>query len=554
MTVIKKIRRDPDIANVLPEHTPGERSLVEQKILQKACPVRLAVWREILGSPEFSGDEFLDTAPASALMEAVKRSGVSAPEGDDDVARLNNLLKTRELRNNFPDLKLPAQADDLIKRAAELTEKERMGLNRLVLEEAYPEQCPRAYILADGYLSHEICERKNIPFETVEILFSSLVEVKIWRIETHLATREINAFQRYKLCASLKAYYAEQGRQNKIKGAQKTKDLPTLVKPLNTNKEIARVIKSSTGQCTKMEFILKNGTAADDDALSSGKKSVNKVHKEIDKKIKKGAEAKRIAAARLAYGALSEDEKIKLILGDCLKELPGIPENSVDFIIVDPPFNVGLPYRTHDDSMTAEEYYSWCLAWMKQLYRVLKIHHFVLIASGYSNEKLVQKAIEESGLTYLHPISWYKPNCQCTLAGSGLFYRVEKMFLCSKGVSDMRLIDRTKFYEDIIILNNSTPKQPDAVDHPAARPVGLYQYFFEGLTKPNDLILDPMFGSGSSAAAAKILGRRYVGIEIDKYYHAKGLERVNKLKDGVLLDAHLLNESVEELSVVGAAV
>ena len=295
-----------------------------------------------------------------------------------------------------------------------------------------------------------------------------------------------------------------------------TKQQANHFRALASNKDIVEKVKAD---------------ARADDKLPTREEVLCQI-KEKKKQAIKEAEAKRIAAARLAYGALSEDEKIKLILGDCLQKLPDIPDDSVDFIIVDPPFNVELPYRTHDDSMTAEEYYSWCLAWMKQLYRVLKIHHFVLIASGYSNEKLVQKAIEESGLTYLHPISWYKPNCQCTLAGSGLFYRVEKMFLCSKGVPDIGIIDRPKFYEDIVTLDNSTPKQPDAVDHPAARPVVLYQYFFEGLTKPNDLILDPMFGSGSTAVAAKILGRRYVGIEIDEYYHAMGVDRVNKMKEG----------------------
>lgn len=88
-------------------------------------------------------DEFTDILPASGLLKAINNTGISVTKGKDDIDTLNNLLKTKRLRNAFPSVQLSPKAADLIKREAELTENELMQLNWLVLETAYPRQCPK---------------------------------------------------------------------------------------------------------------------------------------------------------------------------------------------------------------------------------------------------------------------------------------------------------------------------------------------------------------------------------------------------------------------------
>lgn len=208
----------------------------------------------------------------------------------------------------------------------------------------------------------------------------------------------------------------------------------------------------------------------------------------------------------------------RIICEDCIEATKRIPDAVVDFVITDPPFNVGLDYKSIDDDIPNEDYSIWCSKWIKELYRVLKPNHYCIVFSGDKKLYWLQKAVMESGFIFHHYLKWHKPTCQRALAGTVFFGRTELALVLSKEKPSLELINRKELYQDTITCDNTTPNQNDSVDHPARRPIKLYLKIIKGFTKENDLVLDCFLGSGTTAIACKTLNRNFIGIEIDPEY------------------------------------
>ena len=219
----------------------------------------------------------------------------------------------------------------------------------------------------------------------------------------------------------------------------------------------------------------------------------------------------------------------KIICGDCIEILKEIPERTIDFILTDPPFNVGIDYgeSEYDDNMKDNEYANWCYKWIVECYRVLKDNHYCVVFTGDKKLFYVAKAIYNSNFIFHHFLKWYKPGCQRCLSGTVFFYRTELAFILSKDKPNISLIDRTVMFEDTLRYKNTSPNQKDAVEHNCRRPVGLYSHIIAGFTKKEDIVLDPFLGSGTTAIACKRLGRKFIGIEINPEYCKLSEERLN---------------------------
>lgn len=209
-----------------------------------------------------------------------------------------------------------------------------------------------------------------------------------------------------------------------------------------------------------------------------------------------------------------EDIVDRVHCSDCVAFLKDTPDNSVDFVLTDPPFNVGLVYKGFDDAYQDEQYSQWCREWLSELYRILKDRHYAIIFTGDKKLFYVHKAIMESGLSYHHMLKWHKPGCQRALSGTVVFNRVELAFVCSKNKPDINLIHKKVIYQDYIKCRNTTPNQRGSVDHNARRPIELYEIIIKGFTNENDVVIDPFLGSGTTAIACTHLNRRFIGIEL----------------------------------------
>jgi len=219
---------------------------------------------------------------------------------------------------------------------------------------------------------------------------------------------------------------------------------------------------------------------------------------------------------------IGELESNNIYCIDCLVGLKRIPDNSIDFILTDPPFNVDIDYgENHDDEIDDEEYYKWCYEWIKDLYRVLKEGRYCIIFSGDKKICYVMKAIYATPFKFHHFLKWYKPNCQRGLPGTVFLNKTELAFILSKGKPDITTINRKVMPLDTVKHNNWTEDRKEleiSFSHPAGRPTPLYRQIISGFTNEGEIVLDSFMGSGTTAVACKQLNRRFIGFDINPDY------------------------------------
>jgi DNA modification methylase len=206
-------------------------------------------------------------------------------------------------------------------------------------------------------------------------------------------------------------------------------------------------------------------------------------------------------------------------IGDSLELMKELPDESIDLVLTDIPFNVGFDYgETSNDNMTNDDYREWFEPIIMEMERVIDNGKPVIVFTGDKNIHPIMDAIGTTDLTFHHFIKWHKPGGQRALAGFVLFYRTELAFLLTKGKPTQKILNRKEFYSDTIIMNNTKPNDKDAVNHPARRPTDLYKQFVLGFTKVGDIVLDPFLGSGTTLLACRKTGRNGIGYEINPDY------------------------------------
>jgi site-specific DNA-methyltransferase (adenine-specific) len=231
----------------------------------------------------------------------------------------------------------------------------------------------------------------------------------------------------------------------------------------------------------------------------------------------------------------------QVIHGDCLPVLRGLPDDCVDVCFADPPFNLEKKYKAYKDSRALDEYLAWCEEWLRELVRVTKptgsifVHNIPKWLTHYAT-------ILNRLAHFRHWIAWDAMSMPLgktlfpthygilfyTKAPRGFkFYEIraphKKCRLCDGflkdygGKKDLRhpfgnLI--TDVWTDIHRIRHS--KRRD--EHPCQLPVHLLERLILMSTDAGDVVLDPFLGTGTTALAAKALGRHFIGIELDETY------------------------------------
>ncbi len=239
----------------------------------------------------------------------------------------------------------------------------------------------------------------------------------------------------------------------------------------------------------------------------------------------------------------------RIILGDCLEILRQIPDDSVDACFADPPFNLKKKYTSYDDQKALEDYLSWCEEWLSELVRVTKPEGSIFVHNipkwlTYFADYLNQIAV------FRHWISWDSMSVPLgkTLlpAHYGILYYTKrrkgfkfydvriphkKCRLCDAYLKDYggKKAQMHPFgtlasdvWTDIHRIRHN--KRRD--EHPCQLPIHLLERIVLMSSDPGDVILDPFVGTGTTAVAAKRLGRRYIGIDVDEEYARIARENV----------------------------
>lgn len=259
----------------------------------------------------------------------------------------------------------------------------------------------------------------------------------------------------------------------------------------------------------------------------------------------------------------------KIIQGDCLILFEDIPDNSIDVTFADPPFNLKKKYSNYHDSLEFQQYLNWCEKWIKEMIRITKptgsifIHNIPRWLTYYA--RYLNNLAD-----FKHWISWDAPTSPMGKTLQPAHYGV--LFYAKDA-------KRIKFYEiryphkrcrkcGYLLKDYGGKKEtlhpfgPLASDvwtdihrikhnkyrdsHPCQLPIHLLERIILMSSGEGDIVLDPFIGTGTTAIAAKRLGRKYIGFDIDEKYiniTERKLEQENtKSKIGSVWVSFFLNE------------
>ena len=250
-------------------------------------------------------------------------------------------------------------------------------------------------------------------------------------------------------------------------------------------------------------------------------------------------------------------EPDQIIIGDCIEQLAKLPEKSVDLVFADPPYNLQLggdllrPDNSKVDAVdddwdrfaSFEAYDQFTIAWLTACRRVLKDDGALWVIGSYHNIFRVGRAVQDLGFWILNDVVWRKSNPMPNFKGTRFANAHETLIWASKSRGARRY---TFNYDALKMANEELQMRSDwnlplctgdervkdetgAKAHPTQKPEALLHRVILSSTRPGDIILDPFFGVGTTGAAAKRLGRRYVGIERETKYAELARQRIAKV-------------------------
>jgi site-specific DNA-methyltransferase (adenine-specific) len=245
----------------------------------------------------------------------------------------------------------------------------------------------------------------------------------------------------------------------------------------------------------------------------------------------------------------------QIISGDAIQIMNGLPEKSIDLIFADPPYNMqikGNLWRpdfskvegVDDDWDKFEDYRSYdqfTLAWLKAARRLLKDEGAIWVIGTYHNIYRVGKLLQDIGFWVINEIIWEKINPMPNFRGVRFTNAHETLIWAKKTSTSKYTIN----YHAMKPFNDgkqmrSTWKLPICKGkerirlngervHSTQKPLALLYRVLLSSTNPDDIVLDPFFGTGTTGAAAKLLHRNWIGIEQDPLYIPVAQERIDQV-------------------------
>ena len=243
--------------------------------------------------------------------------------------------------------------------------------------------------------------------------------------------------------------------------------------------------------------------------------------------------------------------------GDCIEVMNSLPEASVDLIFADPPYNLQLRgdlHRPDNSKVDAVDndwdqfdsfavYDKFTKAWLKAARRLLKPNGAIWVIGSYHNIFRVGAALQDEGFWILNDVVWRKSNPMPNFRGKRFTNAHETMIWAGKDESSKYTFN----YEALKALNEGIQMRSDWVlpicngherlknddgdkAHPTQKPESLLHRVLVGSTNPGDVVLDPFFGTGTTGAVAKMLGRDFIGIEREEEYRKVATKRIASVR------------------------
>ena len=242
-----------------------------------------------------------------------------------------------------------------------------------------------------------------------------------------------------------------------------------------------------------------------------------------------------------------------ILEGDCVAQMARLPDKSVDLIFADPPYNLQLGgdlFRPEGSRVDAVDddwdkfeslaaYDNFTRDWIEQARRILKDDGTIWVIGSYHNIYRVGALLQDADFWILNDIVWRKTNPMPNFRGTRFTNAHETLIWCAKdekarytfNYRTMKALnDDLQMRSDWLLPICAGPERVKGADgakaHPTQKPEALLYRILLGCTKPGDVVLDPFFGTGTTGAVARRLGRRWIGIEREEAYVAVARERI----------------------------
>jgi modification methylase len=247
----------------------------------------------------------------------------------------------------------------------------------------------------------------------------------------------------------------------------------------------------------------------------------------------------------------------QILGGDCIEVMTSLPAGSIDLIFADPPYNLQLKGELHrpDNSMvdavddhwdqfsSFAAYDRFTQDWLAAARRLLKPNGALWVIGSYHNIFRVGAALQDQGFWVLNDVVWRKSNPMPNFRGKRLTNAHETLIWASRDENSKYTFN----YEALKELNDGVQMRSDWViplctggerlkdangdkAHPTQKPEALLHRILIATTHPGDVVLDPFFGTGTTGAVAKMLGRSYIGIEREDAYRKVAAERLDRVR------------------------
>jgi len=244
-----------------------------------------------------------------------------------------------------------------------------------------------------------------------------------------------------------------------------------------------------------------------------------------------------------------------ILSGDCVDLLGQLPESSVDLIFADPPYNLQLKqelYRPNLSKVNAvdvgwdkfidfKEYDTFTCQWLYACRHVLKATGTIWIIGSYHNIFRVGAILQDLDFWILNDVVWIKNNPMPNFHGVRFTNAHETLIWAQRNKGSkytfnhhaMKSLNDDRQMRSDWYLPLCTGKERQKVDgekaHPTQKPEALLYRVLLASTNPGDIILDPFFGTGTTGAVAKKLGRHYIGIERNPDYIQLARKRISTI-------------------------
>lgn len=220
-----------------------------------------------------------------------------------------------------------------------------------------------------------------------------------------------------------------------------------------------------------------------------------------------------------------------IILGDSIKVMTDMKENSVDLIVADPPYNVGKDYGNNSDKQGKDEYLKFSKNWMTEATRILKSTGTLYVFGGQKYIAYLYMILEKMGLENNGWVVWHYT--QGAGRTKGYSSRHDDILIFTKSKNYTFNLDNIripqKYYRKANNMRGANPgnvwslphvhySEKDRTIHPTQKPHALYERMILASSNKGDLVLDPFAGSGSALVVSKMTGRNFIGIEIEPKY------------------------------------